>query len=1222
MNLEGSFSLPVEGAFTYQNFMDKIPNGLGIFSYEDHKFTTIYLNEAYYQMLHTRRQQRASQVPDPLLAVRKEDRAGLLQEIEAAIREDRPIDCNLRLLLGEGNYRWFKLRAMVVERQGARFIWYASYTDVDSLIKAEQTMNESRMRYALAVRGARLIIWEYDVVTKIMCIPEGESNDLAREQYGFEDNVIENVPESVLPMVLTEADRQKFTALFARIRDGEEHLEDEVWFRHPLTGKPYCEHINCYVVKDGEGRPVRAYGIGNNVTAQKQEQLSFHQALQAILTANPDALCTFHINLTENRCFEGNGVSTYVLKTLQAQTVDGLFANALTIISCPADRKSFQALFKRPKLLTEFASGRSNLHLDYRRADEAGHPFWVRTYVSLLQNPDTQAVEGVIYSLDISREMRRREIFKIITGEEYDLIALYHLDTNMVEAIQVSSQLPKVYGLSLTEAGDTCEAQTMHKNSVETWVVPEERERYLKETSREHLCSQLDQNGRHEVTVHGFLPGKGEVYRKLQHYYLNQQKDAILVIEADVTQAYLKQKQKLAEQQKQQLARIQLEEQYNNAQAFLSSVGDSYLVARRINLTQNRVEHSSGVDPLPQVLSHENYEDSIQALLKEIPGTEEKRQGADFYNRRKLLAAYEKGTRKLELEHQCLRSDGNVLWVHSAINLSQRPGSGDVIAFLAVSNIDRAKLTGLVMDQLINRQFDNICCIDAKRDLIKLYLNGGNDPEDNYLINGLSYEKTMRDYNNRLVVPEERERCVSFMTLRNVLYQLETKGRCQDFFQLQVRGQLLVKQLEFFYVDRENKLVAFLRTDCTETRKKQLEQEEKLRAALASAQTASAAKSDFLSRMSHDMRTPLNGIIGMTYLAREIKNSPQTVDYLNKIDTSSKFLLGLINDILDMTKVESRKVELHQEPYWPQEFYNYMEAVIRPLCQDKHQTLTLKANPPSEAVPMFDKLRINQVLFNLLSNAVKYTPEGGKIVYEGFFGPVVEERAQVEIKVCDNGIGMSEAFQKKLFEPFSREERPDALKAQGTGLGLAIAKRMVELMGGTITVQSKIHEGTTFTIKLTVNCVPKSKLTAREVVPAAGGVSGNLAGRHILLCEDHPLNQELARKLLEKKQALVELAENGQQGVDFFSRSPEYFYDLVLMDIRMPVMNGYEAAKAIRNLKRADARLVPIIAMTADAFDEDVHKSLEAGMNGHIAKPVDPPRMYKTLAEVLSKKPE
>lgn len=393
---------------------------------------------------------------------------------------------------------------------------------------------------------------------------------------------------------------------------------------------------------------------------------------------------------------------------------------------------------------------------------------------------------------------------------------------------------------------------------------------------------------------------------------------------------------------------------------------------------------------------------------------------------------------------------------------------------------------------------------------------------------------------------------------------------------------------------------------------------EKLSVAMEESKKANSAKSEFLSRMSHDMRTPLNVIIGMTYLAREQKLLPVVADYLAKIDRSSKFLLSLINDILDMSKVESNKIEFHAEPYPPEEFKAYMDAVIQPLVETKNQKLLIKVDIAPGYVPVMDKLRTNQIVFNLLSNAIKYTPEGGTITYTAIGKLQPDGKMHIHIEVKDNGIGMSEAFQEVLFDPFTQERQSDVASNRGTGLGMAITKRLVTLLQGTIAVQSKLNEGSIFFVDFTVKTLKEQTVKAAKLEKQNETVKEDiLEGKHILLCEDHPLNQEIGKTLLEKKGAQVVIAENGQQGLELFKTSVPYFYDAVLMDIRMPVMNGYAATAALRKLDREDAATVPIIAMTADAFADDVQKCKAAGMNDHIAKPINPKVMFTTIAKYL-----
>lgn len=382
---------------------------------------------------------------------------------------------------------------------------------------------------------------------------------------------------------------------------------------------------------------------------------------------------------------------------------------------------------------------------------------------------------------------------------------------------------------------------------------------------------------------------------------------------------------------------------------------------------------------------------------------------------------------------------------------------------------------------------------------------------------------------------------------------------------------------------------------------------------------ANRAKSEFLARMSHDMRTPLNVIMGMSHIAGENDNPADTVDCLEKINISSEFLLGLINDVLDMEYIESGKMTLHPVPYSGKEFTQYITAVIKPLCVQKNIDFKYTFDGASDDfVVIQDKLRINQIYFNLLSNAVKFTPEGGKIKFHSHFTKTDHNTLVIDVTISDTGIGMKPEFMVHMFEPFTQEGQVIKPIGEGTGLGLSIVKRLCDLMKMTISVQSELGKGTVFTLR------GEYELASEKAIESANArnlsVSADasvLKGRTLLVCEDHPLNQEIIKRLLEKKGAMVVVADDGRRGVGAFENSAPGFFDAILMDVRMPVMDGLEATRAIRSLNRTDAGTIPIIALTANAYDEDVQKCIAAGMNAHLTKPLNPQNLYNVFAELM-----
>ena len=376
------------------------------------------------------------------------------------------------------------------------------------------------------------------------------------------------------------------------------------------------------------------------------------------------------------------------------------------------------------------------------------------------------------------------------------------------------------------------------------------------------------------------------------------------------------------------------------------------------------------------------------------------------------------------------------------------------------------------------------------------------------------------------------------------------------------------------------------------------------------AEKANQAKSEFLSRMSHDMRTPMNAIIGMTNIALNCQKYSEILDCLKKIQSSSQFLLSLINDILDVSKIENRQLTLSAEPYPLLEFTGQIQQIIQPLCKAKDINFSIIADIPQDSCILVDRTRFNQIFLNLLSNAVKYTPRGG---YVEFSIENYQEDAQlrhIRFCICDTGIGMSKEFQAHMFEPFSQEDSHHVSTSAGTGLGLAIVKSLVDLMHGTIFVQSAPDCGTIFTIDLEVRPCPAPK---NALACPQKKCDRLLNGCRVLLCEDNPLNTEVADWILQQAGMEVHNASDGKEAVEAFAASAPYEYDVILMDIRMPHMDGLEATRRIRSMERPDAGKIPIIAMTADAFAEDRQRSLQAGMNAHLSKPLEPDILYRTI---------
>ena len=431
---------------------------------------------------------------------------------------------------------------------------------------------------------------------------------------------------------------------------------------------------------------------------------------------------------------------------------------------------------------------------------------------------------------------------------------------------------------------------------------------------------------------------------------------------------------------------------------------------------------------------------------------------------------------------------------------------------------------------------------------------------------------------------------------------------------------LLVKTQSEEKLAQANNRLKEVNSSLKESNQKLEETQDTVAEALAAAKAASKAKSDFLANMSHDIRTPMNAIIGMTALIEHDAESPEKIrEYTKKVNNSSQHLLGLINEVLDMSKIESGKLVLNSAEFDLKELLEQVEAGFRPQMNAKGQKFSITINQISHNWLIGDNVRVLQILNNLLSNSFKYTPTKGQIRLD------VEELKQTShnyAKICfrvsDNGIGMSSEYLSRIYDSFSREERTTVNTIQGTGLGMSIVKSLVDLMGGSINVDSIQGKGTQFVVVLDFKISERNE--KREEKPETVELDENtgLKGMHFLCAEDNELNAEILSELLEIEGASCEICENGQVIVERFEQSKPGEFDMILMDVQMPIMNGYEATKAIRNGTHPLAKTIPIIAMTANAFSEDIQNSLNVGMDAHVSKPVDMKTLIKTVHSIQS----
>jgi signal transduction histidine kinase/PAS domain-containing protein len=832
---------------------------------------------------------------------------------------------------GETKPRWYHMNAKNVAQSDGSFIIYSCLSDVTAEKETEEELIRNRKMYTTAAELAGLSVWEYDIATHRITLSDSSATKADCDEFGF-PHVMENIPESVRQWISGE-NYDKLAKMYSAIDHGAPTVSGEFWYKEGTGRRPRCQRITYNTFFNDNGRPVSAYGIGQDITAQKQEEEKYDRIIQELIDANSNALGTFRLNLTSNWCGDGRSPYPQVLELQKSGTADGFFNEVADDIVDEDTRANYRATYNCENLMKEFSGGKTHFYTEYFTSTPFKNKYWVSSFVNLIRHPGTGDIEAVTYTYDISDRKKEEEIVQRMTNEKTDYIGLIDPEANTFEFRNLNRS---IRGLPLRHRMDY---GICIDYDIRTFVAPEDHEKFRDRTAIARIISEIDRHTDY-VFTYFHIENDGKMRKQLQYSWLNEERREILVIQSDITAAYMQEQ----------------------------------------------------------------------------------------------------------------------------------------------------------------------------------------------------------------------------------------------------------------------------------------EQMRRMKEALSAAERANSSKTEFLSRISHDIRTPISIGISMTDFAFEdIDDRAKLRGDLERIKASNTFLLSLINDVLDISKIDSGKIRLNPEPYTYEEHNANIRNMLEPMCEQKGLKCVIERRRKTGVI-IADKIRLNQITLNLLSNAVKYTPAGGTVTYVSDSENLPDAKIRFGFEIRDTGIGMGEEFQKKMFEPFMQEyDNPLRPKASsGTGLGLSIVKKMVDLMHGTLTVKSKVGKGTTVRCDIVFPDAerdPKYKdvLTAK---PAATETELPLSGK-VLLAEDNAVNTEIAVRILEGFGLTTVTAGNGAEAVEKFSQSAPFEYGAVLMDIQMPIMNGYEAAGKIRSLPRADAASVPIIAMTADAFNDAIRRAYESGMTGHVTKPLDRALLRNVLRDCL-----
>ncbi|MDO4548948.1 MAG: ATP-binding protein [Clostridia bacterium] len=638
-----------------------------------------------------------------------------------------------------------------------------------------------------------------------------------------------------------------------------------------------------------------------------------------------------------------------------------------------------------------------------------------------------------------------------------------------------------------------------------------------------------------------------------------------------------------------------------------------------IDLTDNKVIHATrsmgnqGGDIIGLTV-----EQLLELRLSHTRDKTERAALRRFMDREALLRAYHRMEHP-ELEMKAALPGGiGKTYFSTGVQEVKNPENDHIIAVLVTKNVDKERTEELLMRRLLQTNYAGVLLVHAQTGKIKMGYSG---KSERFVMDyGKTYDELIREIIRQVVLPESREAVLLETSLASIRENLASASRCSGRMTIMQDGEQTFSVWTAAYFDEEREFILFTSADVTNVHRKDLENNMKLAQALKNAEVASKAKSTFLARMSHEIRTPITTVSGILELIREdcIKKRLDKETLLKRTDMASaanQYLLTLINDILDFSKMENNALTITTAPVHLESLAAPVYAMAIPLAEKKNIHFIRERKTHIGECFKMDAVRVAQVLMNLLNNAIKFTPEGGTVKFTGEIEKVEGNTATAKFVVSDTGVGISSEFMADVFEPFKQEYAGSKSKYGGTGLGLSISRGLARLMGGDITVESEKGKGATFVATMRWEIAEERN---KEI--SFGDADMRMDGINILLCEDNQINRMIADKLLTNQGCAVITANNGREGLELFANSGIGAIDCVLMDIRMPLMDGLEAARAIRSLDRTDAKTVPIIAMSANAYDEDKHLSIASGMNEHLSKPVDPKVLYHTILKYMADK--
>ncbi len=1011
---------------------------------------------------------------------------------------------------------------------------------------------------------------------------------------------------------------QKGMKEFVDLKTLPQRLKGKPFVSHDYKGKIYgwsnAKFLPVSYDENGELKEV-IYAI-EYVQERKNEIEIYKQALES----NADFI--YHFDLTEGIIKENEGEE---IQKLLPSTFD---------IPLPMEFDEFikryfkaigwQPMKENPTIFTiaemrrRYEEGITRFQTEYyaQNLDR-----YYRSEFFLTENEGNKHITVMVVRTDITKEYlkeleNKKSLEKAQEGEVVAHSALMafaepYLNVYIVDFSKDLVTIIKTEGYLPQNQAWLSENEVLYGPSIEGYiqarVAKEDQDFMRKQMKRETIAKNLENQKEYSFAYHVV---ENDQIHDFECRIIRTKNDSVYVFGFTNIDSLLAE-----EKSQKEFYRNALEER-KQSEIYLEAISDSYDFLVISNLTKNTFTCPVNSNKMGWTCpTSGSYEELIENMLPYFP---KKMQKTQRENRtiKKQFERYYRGENHWEEKHPMYDSEGNLHWMFERIMYTEDKENGDLIGVTVASVIDEEVRNTRRTQQIttaLARDYTNVYIIKPMADEVSpVVLNGFITKGLNKTIGSVSpYRKMVESYANARLAEEERKKFCNVLSAENIEAVMVDRDEMVYSYQILTDGEFHDYQMKVIKTgDVGTYIFGFKNIDdlMAEQRKRQKQYQD----ALEVATRASQAKTDFLARMSHDIRTPINGIVGMSYIMeKEINNKEKVRDGILKVKMLTNQLEMLINDVLEMSRIESGKIELTNEMFDLQAKLQELQPTIS-VVADNHE-IYLKGSHFDivHNYVVSSPVHVQRIVSNIMTNAIKYNRHGGSVECWLKENPLDAHHSLYEFKIQDTGIGMSKEFLKHIFEPFSREKETFSTDYSGTGLGMAITKELVDMFGGTIEIESELDVGTTVTIRLPLELAEELIENAQECQTLS------FEGKRVLLVEDNKVNLKFVQFLLEEEHAIVDVAMNGKEALETFENGPIGRYDLILMDVMMPIMDGLEATRHIRDLKREDAKAIPILAMSANAFHEDVNRCLEAGMNEHIAKPLNIEIMKMKIAKYL-----